>query len=267
LVDESIRGLIVEPLHPSPFEKLLELKPSALERVSARQIMSVDEQSDPERVRVLARWNNPGRSPAIIERSLGEGRVLLWTTTADRAGNEWPIEPSFVLAVREAVRGAARPTRFTNTITAGERMLRVVHSSHQIVNARLSPPSGGEPKSLPASPLTNDEDDRGPAFQIAVADTRKAGVYRISWDEGPLGTQQDLYAANPDPRESVLDRIGTQEVKSLFEPLDVEIATMRGNDTKLFAPTGREVWRDFAIALLVLLVIESIFATWVGRSR
>ena len=58
---------------------------------------------------MLARWNNPARSPAIAERMLGEGRVLLWTTTADRAGNDWPIEPSFVLAVREAVRGSARP--------------------------------------------------------------------------------------------------------------------------------------------------------------
>ncbi len=54
---------------------------------------------------MLARWNNPSRSPAVAERVVGEGRVLLWTTTADRAGNDWPIEPSFVLAVREAVRG------------------------------------------------------------------------------------------------------------------------------------------------------------------
>ena len=140
LVDENIRGLIVEPLRPSPLEKLLDLKASALERVAARQIMTVDERGDTNQVRVLSRWNNPSRSPAVAERILGDGRVLLWTTTADRAGNDWPIEPSFVLAVREAVRGTARPTTFDNTITAGERMRRVVHTSHQIANARLNPP-------------------------------------------------------------------------------------------------------------------------------
>ena len=59
LVDETIRGLIVEPLRPSPLEKLLELKPSALERVAVRQIMTVDEPADKDQVRVLARWNNP----------------------------------------------------------------------------------------------------------------------------------------------------------------------------------------------------------------
>jgi hypothetical protein len=269
VVDESIRGLIVEPLHPSPLEKLLELKTSALERVSVRQIMSVNEQAEPasNSVRVLARWNNPSRSPAIVERSLGEGRVLLWTTTADRAGNDWPIEPSFVLAVREAVRGAARPTPFANTVTAGEPIRRVVYSNHQVTNSRLSPPGGGEPQSLRAIPFVENNGDRGPAVEIAVPDTRPAGIYRISWDEGPLGNQQDLYAANPDPRESALERIGTEEVKAIFEPLAVEITTMRGNDEKLFSPMGRELWRDFAGALFVLLIVESIFATWVGRSR
>ena len=152
LVDENIRGLFVEPVRPSPLEKLLELKPSALERVSVRQIMTVDEKEDKDQVRVLARWNNPPRSPAVAERVLGEGRVLLWTTTADRAGNDWPIEPSFVLAVREAVRGSARPTRFDNTVTAGERMKRIVYSSQPVANARLTLPGGGEPRSLPVVP-------------------------------------------------------------------------------------------------------------------
>jgi hypothetical protein len=267
LVDENIRGLFVEPLHPSPLEKLLDLKPSALERVTARQIMTVDEQEDREHVRVLARWNNPARAPAVVERVLGEGRVLLWTTTADRAGNDWPVEPSFVLAVREAVRGAARPTPFTNTITAGERMRRVIHSNHQVTNARLNPPGGGEPQSLAAVPLGHETPDEGPAAEVTVPDTRRAGSYRISWDEGPLGTQQDVYAANPDSRESALERISAAELKSMLEPLDVEIAVARGNDTGLFSATGHEIWRDLAISLFALLIIEAAFATWVGRAR
>ena len=82
-----------------------------------------------------------------------------------------------------------------------------------------------------------------------------------------MGTQQDLYAANPDPRESVLERIAAAELKSMFEPLEIEIATPRGDGSDLFAATGREIWRDLAAVLLVLLIVESIFATWVGRSR
>jgi hypothetical protein len=267
LVEENIRGLIVEPLHPSPLEKLLELKPTALERVAVRQFMSVNEPGDGDQVRVLARWNNPARSSAVIERNLGDGRVLLWTTTADRAGNDWPIEPSFVLAVREAVRGSARPTRLANTVTAGESMKRVIRSNHQLSNILLNAPGGSEPRALSATPLAEDPGAQAPAVEIKVPDTRQPGLYRIAWDEGPLGNQQDTYAANPDPRESALERIGTPELKAMFEPMDVEVVAARTDDVDFLSPIGREIWRELAGGLLVLLIVESIFATWAGRSR
>lgn len=270
VVDESIRGLIVEPVRPSPLEKLLELKPSALERVPVRQIMTVEEPPADAGgpVRVLARWNDPGRSPAVVERIAGEGRVLLWTTTADRAGNDWPVEPSFVLAIREAVRGTARPTSFANTITAGEPLGRDVHSSRQVGNVKLAAPGDGEPQSLTAMPVPQDKDDPlGPAVRVKIPDTRRAGLYRLSWDEAPLGTQHDLFAANPDPRESALARIEAPELKRLLAPLKLEIASARRDANRLFAPLGREIWPQLAWTLLGLLVAESIFAAWVGRSR
>ena len=199
LVDENIRGLIVEPLRPSPLEKLLELKPSALERVAVRQIMTVDEPADDDQVRVLARWNNPSRSPAVVERVLGDGRVLLWTTTADRAGNDWPIEPSFVLAVREAVRGAARPTRLDNTVTAGERMRRVVHSSQPISNVRLNSSRRRRARSLPATPLAEEPGDRGPAVEIDRPRHAPAGGVSHRLGRGAAGHAAGSLRGQPRP--------------------------------------------------------------------
>ena len=269
VVDAAIQGVVIEPVRPSPIEKLLELKTTALERVAVRQIMAVEEPPGDEdgKVRVLARWNDPARSPAAIERVVGDGRVLLWTTTADRAGTDWPIEPSFVLAVREAVRGTARPTRLANTITAGDPMRVVVRSDQQLANARVTLPNGGEPKALTPTPLPGPPDERGPAVSIDVPDTRQAGLYRITWDEGALGTQQDAYAANPDPRESDLARISQANLKALLKPLEFEVASAGGDGASLFAPTGREVWHELAWGLLGVLVFESILAAWVGRSR
>ena len=268
-VDEAIRGVTVEAVRPSPIEKLLELKASALERIPVRQFMSVDEPAgDPGAVRVLARWNDPARSPAVVERVVGEGRVLLWTTTADRAGNDWPIEPSFVMAIREAVRGTARPTSYDHTVTAGERPTRVVHSSHQLANVRLTPPGGGEPKSLTSASIEDrTSGDTTPAWEIVVPDTRRAGPYRVSWDEGPLGTQQDLFASNPDARESDLERLAAADLKGMLAPLNVEVAVARGDAKDAFSATGRELWHEMAWVLAGLLIFEPILASWVGRSR
>ena len=266
-VDEAIRGLVIEPVRPSPIEKLLELKPAALERVPVRQFMAVEEPGN-EAARVLARWNDPARSPAVLERVVGAGRVLLWTTTADRAGNDWPIEPSFVLAAREAVRGTSRPTSWTHTVTAGERPRRVVHSSHQLASIRLTPPGGGEPKALAAVSVEDKaSDDPAPASAIDLPDTRRAGLYRLGWDEGPLGPQLDLFAANPDPRESALERIGADDLKRLLAPLNVEVAAARGDGTDGSPATGREIWHELAWGLLGLMILEPIVASWVGRSK
>ncbi len=269
-VDGEIHGLFVEPVRPSPLEKLLELRPSALERVTARQIMAVDEGSEPGKVRVLARWNDAPQSPAVIERVVGDGRVLLWTTTADRAGNDWPVEPSFVLAIREAVRGTARPTPLTNTVSTGDHPRRVIRSSQQVSNVALKAPGSEEPVALSAEPLESkgaDDLGLGPAVAIRLPDTRRAGLYRVTWDEGPLGTQQDVFAANHDARESALERISEKELRGFLSPLTPEITSVRGEGIDSFSASGQEVWRPLAWGLLGLLVAEPLLASWVGRSR
>jgi hypothetical protein len=267
--EESFHGIVIEPVHPSPIEKLLELKPSALERVAVRQFLTVEEPGEASaEARVLARWNHPSRSAAVLERVVGLGRVQFWTTTADRSGNDWPIEPSFVLAIREAIRGAARPTSMDHTVTSGEHPRRVVRSDHQVGNVRLAPPGGSEPKALAAVALdVKSSSDPTPASAIDLADTRRAGLYRLSWEEGPLGTQQDLYAANPDARESPLERLTAPALKEMLAPLDVEVAVARGDGTDAPSTTGREIWHELAWGLLGLLLMEPIVAAVVGRSR
>jgi hypothetical protein len=267
-IDGEIRGLFVEQVRPSPLEKLLDLKPSALERVTVRQIMGVDEGSQEDKVRVLARWNDAARSPAVIERVIGNGRVLLWTTTADRAGSDWPIEPSFVLAVREAVRGTARPTALTNTVSTGEHPRKTIRSNQQVSNVLLSLPGSAEPVALRAVPIeVSPKDELGPALAVDLPDTRRAGLYRLAWEEGPLGTQKDLFAANPDRRETELDRIGVNDLKAMLEPLRVEVTKARGDGLDAFSATGQEIWHQLAWWLLALLILEPVLATWVGRSR
>ena len=229
-VDGEIRGLFVEPVRPSPIEKLLELKPSALERVTVRQIMAVDEGSEPGKVRVLARWNDAARSPAVIERVVGDGRVLLWTTTADRAGNDWPIEPSFVLAVREAVRGTARPTPLSNTVTAGEpsapgRPLEPA-GLERPAHARRAPASPR--RCRPSRSKTEASDDLGPAVAIDLPDTRRAGLYRVAWDEGPARDPARPLRGEPRPARERPRADRGDRPEGDARPLKVEVAVGAG---------------------------------------
>src|SRR5690606_23570959 len=105
----------------SPLLPLAKLSAESLARVRPRRAIGISTEEDPgEQVRVLARWNNPQSSPAVLEKQFGDGTVLLWTITADRGWSDWPTEPSYVLAQRMAANAvAARILRWEN-LTAGQ---------------------------------------------------------------------------------------------------------------------------------------------------
>ena len=173
-----------------------------------------------------------------------------------------------MLAVREAVRGTARPTALAQTVSAGEHPRRIIRSNHQVSNVLLTPPGSGEPIALRAVPLAaSPKDELGPALAVDLPDTRRAGLYRLAWEEGPMGTQNDVFAANPDRREIELERITANDLKRMLEPLKVEVTSARGEGLEAFSATGQEIWHQLAWGLLALLILEPILATWVGRSR
>ena len=105
--DAGLTGIVVGEAMPSPLDPLRRLAPGALSSIKARKCLELSQRVDPS-TRVLARWAGPAGAPALVDRAAGAGRVVLWATTADRAWSDWPIDPSWVLAVRETAFDAAR---------------------------------------------------------------------------------------------------------------------------------------------------------------
>ncbi|HET7218550.1 MAG TPA: BatA and WFA domain-containing protein [Vicinamibacterales bacterium] len=66
---------------------------------------------------VVARFSNG--TPALLERSLGQGRVVLFASDVDRRWNDFPLHPSFVPFALETVRYAAGDRRRPHDYTVG----------------------------------------------------------------------------------------------------------------------------------------------------
>ena len=64
-----------------------------------------------------------------------------------------------------------------------------------------------------------------------------------------------------------LARIPSEELRRLFGSFAVEVISAVSAADTSFSVRGQEIWRTLAAALLCLLVVESCFATWVGRQR
>ena len=282
-LDEDITGLIVEEGPPGPLDALLQLNPAVLERIKLRRFYQV-RQSGEERpeVRVLARWNSADAAPAVLERTVGQGRVLLWTMTADKQWTDWPTEPSYVLAVREAAKGIVRNEGDRAQLTAGQT-LRVALPPGQRVDSSPAPavevPQAEKPQALHVSlgmeaadkesehqtpPAAN---DKNAAQTLSYADTRRAGLYKLSWQVAPAQAQNKTFAINPDARESRLERIAPDELRGLWGGYQPEVIAAASAADAPIALRPREIWRHLAIGMLGLLVVESCLATWTGRQR
>jgi hypothetical protein len=240
-----------------------------LEQIRTRKIMAVQLPADQAAtVRTLARWNNASSSPAALSKDWGSGRVLLWTVTADKEWSDWPTEPSYVLAVREAAKAIARADSIGRALTAGEKIQRLLPPGQQPTAPVIEVPGAEAPLALQIE--HKHETVAGleqPLKALTFSDTSRAGLYTLSWGNAQTGTQHDVFAVNPDRRESELARIPAAELKKLFGAIEPDvISAVSGSDMPI-AVRGQEIWRSLAAVLLGLLAVEACFATWAGRQR
>jgi hypothetical protein len=261
-IDGPVTGLVVEPLAQSPLAALSRIAPAALARIQARRFMAaaVPGGAKSEDVRILARWNDPEGHPAVIEKRFGKGRVILWTVSANKQWSDWPIDPTYVLAVRSAAMAIARAEPQQDNVTAGDAIQYVLPEGQAATEAKAAAPGRETPET--ASIV---KPEHGPSIIRAVQTTR-AGPYLMTWKNATGGAEQHLFCVNGDKAESDLTPLPDAELTALLGNLRPVIVHYTAGSSAL-TQQGKEVWRTFATCLLALLAVETVFAVWVGRER
>lgn len=269
VVEGESSGLLLEDVEAGPLDAMKQLNPAVLERIKIKKHFAVRVAPNTPGVRVLARWNNPEGAPAVLERTVGRGRVLLWTITADKAWSDWPTEPSYVLATLEAAKAIARSDLGLVATTAGAPLRYAMNEGERVTRAEVEAPFQEEPQAPRVEAnkeLPKDAAGEYPS-QLAFDDTRFSGLYRLSWELAPTGKGRDQVAVNPDAKESDLRRISEEDVQALFGSFKPDVITPVTEDDAVTSVFRREFWRPLAMWLLALLAIEAAFATWCGRQR
>jgi len=269
-IEEEVSGLLVEPGLQGPIDALLQLNPAVLERVRIRKWYQLSPTEQAGAI-TLARWNNAGTAPAALMKKFGAGTVMLWTIAADRQWSDWPTEPSYVLAMREAAAGIARSAAGLHQLTAGEKVRFPLPAGEQAVGPSIEVPGGAAPEPVTIDVAKPAQDSGGDAKReiqiLTFADTRRAGVYRLVWKDTKQQPRTELVAVNPDVREAELERIEPDQLRELWGRLQPEIIAGTSSADDPVALRGQEVWRSLASGMLVMLIIETCFATWAGRQR
>jgi hypothetical protein len=200
---------------------------------------------------VLARLSDG--SPLVLQRRVGEGNVLAFTSSLDQSSNDFPLKPSYVPFVQQAVRylgggGAAQPVNLSVDsyveLRAGD--------GEKGVMAEVLDPAGQ--RALSVEEATN-----APNYAL-----RQEGFYDVKTAAG----RRTLVAAHADRRESDLTPMD-QEMRDLWSATG-ESAQPAAGAGQTGTLDGSTTPRSLSLYILVLLLgvalAESVIANRYLRS-
>jgi hypothetical protein len=214
--------------------------------LSARffKYMLVDPVRDTGVRNVILRYESG--APALIEREVGKGRVMLLTTTVDREWTDLPIRAGFLPLMREVARtlvGASDEDDAATLLVGEPRLLSV---AGDVQTLEITRPDG--------SVWIGKREQAGTSQSLAFLGTDQIGLYRVR-AAGPDGTfvrqpTQD-FAVNLDPRESNSTRLAAEK-----RPDRIAVSSAGAKPPKHRV----ELWHGLAAGLIVLLLVESILS-------
>jgi hypothetical protein len=205
---------------------------------------------DPGDARVIVRLGD--QTPLLLEKRIGEGRVVLLTSGLDNLTNDFPLHPAFVPFIEQTARylagserqGGARPV---------DAYLDLRNAREQAQGVEVTDPEGKRP-------LTLGEAASAQSFQLT-----EAGYYQLRLANG----RQNEVAVNPDPKESNLDVIPV-DVLALWQGKGSGSSQVGAAPTPASAPqkTPQSLWWYFLLFGLAFAVAESALASrYLGTQR
>jgi hypothetical protein len=198
---------------------------------------------------VLARFDDG--SVALAERRVGEGRVLVFSSTFDGYWNDLPVQPVFLPLVQSLVRYAAGWTPERPWETVGRMMA-------------VSEP--GARRDLVAIAPSGERTRWSETDSVRSLALREQGFYEIR-DANAVAASR-IIAVNPDATESELGSFAPDELSHAVSPAGAVATTVAGVTTLSVAEREQRqtLWWYVLVAALLLLAAESLLSNRLSRA-
>lgn len=212
---------------------------------------------------VLARFDDG--APALIEKRLGAGRVLVWASTLDNFWSDLPLQPIFLPLAHQLVRhaaGYAEPNPWFTVgqvvdVTGGSPVARADSAAGAAAAAAPAPASAGQPDRVALTPSGERQDVANGLLRVM-----ERGFYEVRSEGGP----ERVVAVNVDLAESELASMDPAEIVGALEPGG---EVVRDPGRARIAPEDRErnqaLWWYLLIAVFIILATETVLSNRQSR--
>ena len=216
---------------------------------------------------VLARYDDG--APALVEKPLGAGKVVVMTSTADLFWNDLAVQPVFLPFVHQVARYTASYADVRPWFTAGQ-VMEVGRTAEQLAGSASGPspaPNPGDAADYVAESPSGETIRPTASDDGYLVELEEQGFYTIRRVGAERGAAKAI-AVNLDMAESDLSRLDPQELVAAVTPTGAN-ARPAGIGTP---PTPEEqerrqtLWWYLLVGALLLLGAETILSNRLSRA-
>ena len=196
-------------------------------------------------VKVISRFNLG--KPALIEKDLGSGKILLFATSLDEKENDLVIHPFFIPFVnRTAEYLASDLSRLSEDFLVGSKIERELDPDLSRGGLKLT-----DPENLQTSLAPIIQKDK---LMLRISDADKPGVYKIKTEKKEV----DRFAVNIDPKDSDPGKVEKAEIEKKLQGLSLFFINPDEDIEKalLVSRYGKELWKPFLWIAFGFLALE-----------
>ncbi|MBI4429234.1 MAG: BatA domain-containing protein [Ignavibacteriales bacterium] len=193
-------------------------------------------------------------APFLLEQSVGQGRVLLFSVAANPEWSDFPLKGLFVPLLHRALSYLAQVQSTVEGLTVGEEVL-VKNIRSPATTFVVQDPRRNE-FSFPTA-------IRGSEKTLRIQKTTLPGIYVVKSGSDVVRE----FAVNVDPDESKTERVDEQALAALLTRVGIASSNVHSVSTPADLPRvvaesryGVELWKHFLLAALAVAIIEMLVA-------
>ncbi len=209
---------------------------------------------------VLARYDDG--VPALVERRLGSGRVLVWTSTLDTFWNDLARQPVFLPFMHQLVKHAASYAEASSWHTVGE-VLDVDRYLEVALEGESRDESPGRAYDLVITSPTARKTILSKTEERALLPLEEQGFYDVRRAGTGAPAASSSVAVNLETAESDLSRLDPEELVASVAFRETGIAGATGGEPgdSREAQEGRQgYWWFLLVGALLLLATETLLS-------